>query len=374
MVKVCFEEHRRQFSGAPTMRKYTARPVAHRVHWRRTTRRRRSPIVAAACSSTRQEAPQRRHAMLAAWTSTTDAELTSMGFSAEPPSLNTAKRSRWRPSLSAARTSARRCALGERFFLAAMMVESFPEEVALHITARRTSSMARFFHYQLRTTDVAAARAFYAAVLGKDDAEIFPLHEQAVARGARPHWLGHLDVGEVDAAASAFAARGATSLGAKWVNPQGLAAAVVRDPGGAVVALSKPAPASSPGSARLSHPDVAWHQLNTVDVVRAKANYGEMMGWEFKEPLDLGGLGVFHPFAWQPGGAAVGWMSDIGKRPGIHPHWLFDLRVAALRPALETVRAGGGSIIGPFVLPNGDRLAVCDDPQGAAFGLFEGHG
>src|SRR4051794_39161194 len=102
----------------------------------------------------------------------------------------------------------------------------------------------RFVNYHLRTTDIPAARAFYAAVLGKNHAEIFQLHEQALARGARPHWLGYLDVGEVDAMASAFGARGATPLGPKWVNPQGLEAAVVRDPGGAVVALAKPPPAS----------------------------------------------------------------------------------------------------------------------------------
>lgn len=237
----------------------------------------------------------------------------------------------------------------------------------------KTTSVARFFHYHLRTNDVAAARAFYAAVLGRRDADIVQHDERAVARGAPPHWLGYLDVGEVDAAAAAFGARGATALGPKWVNPQGLEAAVVRDPGGAIVALAKPAPAPLPGNAGGSHPDVAWHLLNTANVERAKANYGELLGWEFKEPLDLGGHGVFHPFAWQPGGAAAGSMSDIAERPGVHPHWLFHFRVEALGPALETVRAGGGSIIGPFVLPSGDRVAVCDDPQGAAFALFEGH-
>src|SRR4051812_15951419 len=101
--------------------------------------------------------------------------------------------------------------------------------------------MARFFQYTLRTNDVAAAQAFYDKVLGPNELEIVQLHEVAVARGARPHWLGFLDVAEVDAAVAAFSARGATSLGPKWLNPKGLEAAVLRDPGGAVVALGKPA-------------------------------------------------------------------------------------------------------------------------------------
>src|SRR5271156_5293910 len=103
--------------------------------------------------------------------------------------------------------------------------------------------MHQFFHYQLRTSNVAAARAFYGEVLGSADANIVQLHEQAVARGARPHWIGYLDVGDVDRVAAAFVVRGATPLAAKWVNREGLEAAVVRDPGGAVLALAKPPPA-----------------------------------------------------------------------------------------------------------------------------------
>jgi uncharacterized protein len=231
--------------------------------------------------------------------------------------------------------------------------------------------MKRFFLYRLRTSDVAGARAFYRAVLGHDDVEIFQLHEEAVARGARPHWLGFIDVGDADAAAAAFAKRGAVPLGPKWIDPQGLEAAVTRDPGGALVALAKPAPSAPDGSAGITRLDVAWHALNTVNVADTKASYGELFGWEFGPPLDLGSHGVAHPFAWQPGGIEVGWMIDISERPGVHPHWLFHFRVAALEPALAAVRAGGGAILGPFTVPNGDRIAVCDDPQGAAFALIE---
>ncbi|HEX4477622.1 MAG TPA: VOC family protein [Polyangiaceae bacterium] len=232
--------------------------------------------------------------------------------------------------------------------------------------------MMGFFEYYLRTIDVDGARAFYSAVLGDRKLEVFQLHEQALARGARPHWLGFIDVGDVDGATSAFVARGATSLGPKWVNPQGLEASVVRDPGGAVVALAKPAPKpASDASAGDSSLGVEWHLLNTRDVEGAKKNYSEVLGWEFKAPLDLGTYGVFHPFAWQAGGAPVGSMSDIATRPGVHPHWLFHFRVGALDPAVDAVRARGGSVVESVVIPGGDRIAICDDPQGAAFTLRE---
>lgn len=227
--------------------------------------------------------------------------------------------------------------------------------------------MARFFRVQLRTSDVEGARAFYANVLGDGARDIVKLHELAVARGARPHWLGYLDVADVDGTIAAFTERGGTQLGPKWVNAEGLEAATVRDPAGAVVALAKP-PAHMPVE---TPAEVLWYLLNAADVERAKATYSELFGWELAAPSDLGMHGVFHPFAWERGGAAVGSMSGIAGRPGVHPHWLFHFRVGALDPAMEAVRAGGGIVLGPFTLPSGERIAVCDDPHGAAFALRE---
>lgn len=217
--------------------------------------------------------------------------------------------------------------------------------------------MARFFQTTLRTSDVEAARRFYAALLGDVALDVFKLHEQAVARGARPHWLGFIDVPDVDRATAAFVERGATPMGPKWVNPEGLEASVIRDPGGAILALGKPA---VPGRSQ-----AVWHLLNTSDVERAKENYAALFGWDFKPPKE-----ALHPFSWERGGPEAGAMMSIEGRPGVHPHWLFGLRVAALDPAMARVREQGGVVIGPFTLPNGERLAVCDDPQGAAFAML----
>jgi len=228
--------------------------------------------------------------------------------------------------------------------------------------------MSSFFHFQLRTSDVGAARAFYESVLelGGATFDIVPLNEQAVARGARPQWLGFLDVGDVDRAAASFARRGATALGPKWVDSRGLEATIMRDPGGAIVALVRP---PVPAQVRRNAASVVWHLLNTADVERAKADYGELFGWHFKAPVDLESLGVFHPFSWKRDGPPVGSMRDLRARPGVHPHWLFHWRVAALEPVLEVVRAGGGVVVGPVSLPTGEQIAICDDPQGAAFAV-----
>jgi predicted enzyme related to lactoylglutathione lyase len=225
--------------------------------------------------------------------------------------------------------------------------------------------MTRFCRFELRTTDVAAARAFYSALLGEGGMDIVPLPAEAAARGARAHWLGHLGVEEVERTARAFVELGAARLGPTRPTSGGGEVAIVRDPGGAVVALATPPPVPV-------RDDVVWHLLNTSDLERCIASYRELFGWHFTERLELGALGVYHPFTWHPGGASVGSMADITQRPGVHPHWLFHFHVAALEPALARVRAAGGLVIGPMVLPGGERIAVCDDPQGAAFTLREG--
>ncbi|HVT06388.1 MAG TPA: VOC family protein [Polyangia bacterium] len=224
--------------------------------------------------------------------------------------------------------------------------------------------MTRFCRVQLRTTDVPAARLFYRALLEDEGADIVPLPVDAIARGARPHWLGHLGVEDAEATAQAFTARGATRLGPSRVAADGGTIAILRDPGGAVVALST-------GSATQARADVVWQSLNTADLPGVTAAYCAVFGWQLTETLDLGALGRQQQFAWSAGGPSVGAMADIAGRAGVHPHWLFHFRVAALEPALAAVRAAGGVALDPITLPGGARVAVCDDPQGAAFALQE---
>ena len=223
--------------------------------------------------------------------------------------------------------------------------------------------MHRFVRYQLRTTDVGAARAFYDSILGTRDNDVVTLPAEAIARGAVPHWLGHLAVDDVEQTVAAFIARGAMKLGPSRVAANGEPAAIVRDPGGAIVAITT-RDASTP-----VRDDIAWHGLNTATGGRAGEDYGALVGWAFTERSDLGAHGVFRKFGWQRDGASVGSMGDIAGRAGVHPHWLFQFRVESIEPAIVKVRAAGGIVLEPMTLPNGDRVVVCDDPQVAAFGL-----
>lgn len=230
-----------------------------------------------------------------------------------------------------------------------------------------------FRRYVLRTLDVEAARAFYREVAGldfsaspeKSGIEVWPLHEQARARGAPAHWLGQLAVADVEATVGRLLDLGAERLGPTVQGRDGTAFATLRDPIGAVVGVRETMPPPEP--ARV----VAWHHLHTRDLERAWTIYAELFGWQQTETVEAADLeGGLRTFAWDRSGGNVGTIANTARLPGVHVHWLFYFPVADLEASLALVRAKGGKTLAPVVLPNGDRLAPCDDPQGAAFGLF----
>src|SRR5688500_2168559 len=109
-----------------------------------------------------------------------------------------------------------------------------------------------FVRYDLRTTDFAAAKRFYSAALdleledGPASLEantrlgpltIWPLHEQARARGVPAHWLGSVGVPDVEGTLRVLVEAGAETLGPVLRGPDGSPFAVVRDPVGAVLGL-----------------------------------------------------------------------------------------------------------------------------------------
>jgi predicted enzyme related to lactoylglutathione lyase len=100
--------------------------------------------------------------------------------------------------------------------------------------------------------------------------------------------------------------------------------------------------------------------------------YSELFGWTHVDNHDLGAERGRHvTFTWNAAGSPVGSTSDIARRAYVHPQWLFFLRTDNLDASLDVVRDMGGLVQRTTETPGGDRLVPCDDPQGAAFGLFE---
>lgn len=218
--------------------------------------------------------------------------------------------------------------------------------------------MPHFTRLELRTTDVAAARTFYAGVLGQAPEAIVDLPAPARARGAPSHWLGFVGVADVSSAEAALVAKGASRLG-----PPGSGPATLRDAGGAVFGLD-PATAGQPPPS-----SVSWYQLHTAGGEKVGEVYAQAFGWALTRVVDLGALGRYRRFTFQAGGEDAGSIGDTAGRPELHAHWCFYFRVDHLQRALEQVVRGGGKLIGPAMTVGDMRVAVCEDAQGAEFGL-----
>ena len=244
-----------------------------------------------------------------------------------------------------------------------------------------------FVWYELMTTDMEAAEAFYRDVIGWDaqDAGVegirytmftvdgrpvsgsMALPDSARSMGNPPLWLGYIAVDDVDTLAADIVIDGGVVHRAAADIPGIGRFAIVGDPQGAAFALYKgtggdPAPTlarSMPGL-------VGWHELDAEDGAEAFEFYAHAFGWT---ESDVGGDtldGDARIFA-QAG-------EDVGAviaKPETMPvaSWLFHFNVPVLDEAVERVRMRGGMVLSePTETPRGWSQR-CLDPQGAMFAL-----
>lgn len=248
----------------------------------------------------------------------------------------------------------------------------------------------RFVWYELMTTDPDAAQAFYGNVVGwtaepwmggpepytvwkNGDSGIggvMNLPDEAVQGGAPPHWLAHIAVPDVDASVERATSKGGTLYAGPMDVPTVGRFAVLGDPQGAVFAVFAPE-GEAPGHDGMARPgEFSWHELTTSDHQAAFDFYSDLVGWEKTGEFDMGEMGMYQMYG--QGEATYGGMMDQPPGDPMPPRWLFYVRVADLDATIERVRNNGGQLLhGPMEVPGGDHVAICMDPQGAAFALHE---
>jgi predicted enzyme related to lactoylglutathione lyase len=249
------------------------------------------------------------------------------------------------------------------------------------------NSRGRFVWYELITTDVSAAKAFYTTVMGWGawDASIpgrpytffiagnvpaggaMEFAEDARKSGATPTWIGYIQVDDVDTTADWVARLG----GVVHVPPTDVVDisrfAIFSDPQTARLALLKwlkpgqeqPAEPGAPGH-------VGWRELLAADWEQAWTFYRELFGWQ-RADADSSEIGTYQLFA--AGGEIIG---GICTKPAATPApmWLYYFNVTDLDAAAQRVKAAGGEILGgPREVPGGSWVIQCADPQGAMFAL-----
>ena len=248
---------------------------------------------------------------------------------------------------------------------------------------------ARFVWYELMTTDMGGAEAFYPAITGWSPSP-FPkmaepytlfmrgpapvgglmhLPDGARKAGAPPHWMPYVGTSNVDASAAR-----AQQLGGKVVVPPTDIPnvgrfALITDPQGAHIAIYQSGTGGEAPEDRAPEVgDVSWHELTTTDARAAMTFYGGLFGWESAGAHDMGEMGVYHMFGWA--GRPVGGVFTAPPGFPFPPHWLLYFHVADINRGAEAVKANGGKVMmGPHEVPGGDWIVQCMDPQGAAFAL-----
>ena len=180
----------------------------------------------------------------------------------------------------------------------------------------------RFVWFDLMTTDVPAANAFYSKVVGwtardagmpgdyytllsaasTDVGGIMPIREHLAAAGAKPTWMMYIGVDDVDV----FAAKVKDAGGVIHRAPEDIPAvgrfAVVADPHGATFVLfwgngePREATPAAPGH-------VGWHELYTADLDAAWNFYSTLFGWTKAQSVDMGPHGSLPDLRgqWPPG-------------------------------------------------------------------------
>ena len=245
-----------------------------------------------------------------------------------------------------------------------------------------------FIWYELMTSDVEAATAFYGAVIGwqarpfsgpeatynlfsiggADVGGLMAIPEEAACRGAWPGWLGYVGVDDVDAAVADIIEAG----GSQHMPPTDIPGvgrlAMMADPQGATFYVMR---GTVEGTSTSFAPDQMghchWNELATSDQTSALAFYRDRFGWQNGDVMPMGEQGDYQYLT--HGGAPFGGvMTRCKDAPA--PMWTFYFRVADIHAAASAVTANGGTIHhGPADVPGGYMIIVAADPQRALFGL-----
>jgi predicted enzyme related to lactoylglutathione lyase len=242
--------------------------------------------------------------------------------------------------------------------------------------------------YELMTTDMKAAEAFYKAV-GGWQTEPFEGAGQpytAFNRGntgvggvmtkpsevkAPPFWAMYIAVPNLEEAVADIKRLGGKTHTDVITIPKVGRMQMMMDPQGAAFYIIEPASQEERPEGPPQVGDASWIELMTTDMPAARRFYQDVFGWKPTDAMDMGEMGPYQIFN-RPSGRIGGMMKKPPQMANVPPNWQIYFRVADVDAAAERIKANGGTILnGPMDVPDGDRVVNAMDPQGAAFGLHQ---
>ena len=244
--------------------------------------------------------------------------------------------------------------------------------------------------YELLTTDMKAAEAFYTRVVGWTTKSFdgapqpYDFFERPGGAGVGgvmnipqgmnfpPHWEMYVAVQKIEDAVAKIEKLGGKALSPLIDIPKVGRMRTMMDPQGGVFAIFEAAPEDQPRpEARPEIGDASWHELYTTDAEAAMKFYTELFGWKPTTAMDMGPMGMYRMFG--RGEFEYGGMMNKPKEMAQAPTaWGIYFRVADVDAAAGRITANGGQVTnGPMDVPGGDRIVNGMDPQGAHFGLHQ---
>jgi uncharacterized protein len=256
--------------------------------------------------------------------------------------------------------------------------------------ATAISVLGRPLWYELMTTDMAAAEAFYKPVVGWTTAPfdgagqpysmwnrpdgapmggVMTLPDELKAHKIPPHWMMYIGVNALEEAVAHAKRLGGSTVSEVIEVPDVGRMQVLKDPQGAAFYVYEPGPQPQPPDAPPAVGDTSWIELYTTDSAAAMEFYGQLFGWRPTESMDMGPMGVYRMFG-RSGTSMGGMMNKAPDMAHIPNSWLPYFRVPDVHAAAERIKAQGGRVImGPMEVPGGSWILQAQDPQGGTFAL-----
>lgn len=239
----------------------------------------------------------------------------------------------------------------------------------------------------LSTTDVPAARDFYARLFGwtyeenptdvgepyvmasKGEQSAAGMMTQAAEQremGIPPFWNSYVTVDDIVATTAEVEGAGGTVMAPPFDVMDAGKMAVIVDPTGAVISLWQPLEHIGAGVVN-EHGAFSWNELVSSDVPAAAAFYGELFGWEVQE-MDMGEMGSYFIFTLD-GDQIAGGMAPAME--GMPSHWGVYFQVDDIDATVEAATAAGATVMNPPTPSPAGTLAHVADPQGAMFAVIQ---
>ena len=250
--------------------------------------------------------------------------------------------------------------------------------------------------YELGTSDLKGATAFYEKILGwqitdagmegftyllarSGDEMVAGLMSNDMQEGPPPpNWLIYFAVDDCDATAARITSAGGSIYKPPADIPGTGRFAVVADPQGAVFGILQPdlsqmtpeqiAKAQTTGAfdqKKAGHGN--WNELMTLDPEAGLAFYADLFGWTKGRGMDMGAMGTYQLI--QRNGGHIGAIQPLQQAPV--PNWLPYFGVnGSVTAVIAAIKEAGGSVHhGPSEVPGPAWIAIAQDPQGAWFAL-----